>query len=397
MSPQLYLIAGEPSGDRLGAALIEALKAEAPDVRFSGLGGPQMQAAGLSSLFDTEELSVMGIAEVIPRLPRLLRRISQTTADVLAKAPDILVTIDSPSFGLRVAERVRKTNPAIRTVHYVAPSVWAWRPGRAAHMARFIDHVLAILPFEPPYMEAAGMSCDFVGHPIASRAETDLELVAKMRGIWGVAPDQRLLLVGPGSRRSEVKHLLPPFSEAIARLATRHPGLHVVIPMAETVLGEVESAARNLAVEPILIHPSDGEEMKQIAFAAADAALIASGTITLEMAAAGTPMVACYKTSWLTAAIVRRLIKAESANLVNLTVGRPVVPELYQEAATVDAMVSATGSILRKGDARKAQIEAFAQAMTALGREGIAPARLAARSVLRQLPGGGAQRSSTAT
>ncbi|MEL6476626.1 MAG: lipid-A-disaccharide synthase [Pseudomonadota bacterium] len=385
MRPKIYLIAGEPSGDRLGGALIAALREEALAVEIMGLGGVQMQEAGLESLFDISELSVMGIAEVLPRLPRLLRRISQTTADVLERAPDILVTIDSPSFGLRVAEKVRKANPAIRTVHYVAPSVWAWRPGRATHMARFVDHVLAILPFEPPYMQAAGMTCDFVGHPIASRTAIDPDLVAKMRGIWGMGPEDTLLLVGPGSRRSEVKHLMPLFAQATARLATRHPGLRVIIPMAETVLGEVESAASNLAIEPVLVHPSDGEEMKQIAFAAADAALIASGTITLEMAAANTPMVACYKTSWLTAAIVRRLLKIDTANLVNLTVGEKIVPELYQEMATVDAVVSATGKLLRDGPERQAQQSAFAQAMGALGREGTAPAKRAAQSALRQL------------
>ena len=166
----LYLIAGEPSGDRLGAGLMRALGAEAGQVRFAGVGGRMMAGEGLESLFDILDLNVMGIAEVVPRLRTLMRRIRETAGDVVRAAPDALITIDSPSFGLRVAERVRARAPGIRTIHYVAPSVWAWRPGRARHMARFVDHVLALLPFEPPYMTAAGMSCDFVGHPVAGQA-----------------------------------------------------------------------------------------------------------------------------------------------------------------------------------------------------------------------------------
>ena len=385
MSRLIYLVAGEPSGDRLGADLMLAMREEDPGIRFAGLGGPQMQAAGLETLFDISDLAVMGLVEVLPRLPVILRRISQTVSHVLQCEPDALVTIDAPSFGLRVAQKVRRRKPGIRTVHYVAPSVWAWRPGRAAHMAKFVDHVLALLPFEPPYMEAAGMTCDFVGHPIASRPVPDTDEIQKMRAIWGVSPDQPLLLVAPGSRRGEVSRLMPLFGEAAGRLAIRHPGLRPIIPMAETVVGEIQTAAAAMAVEPILVHPSDGEKFKHLAFAAADAALVASGTITLEMAAAGTPMVACYRTNALTAAIVRRLVRVDTANLVNLVVGEKVVPELYQEDATVDAMVTETGRLLRRKEGYTRQAEAFRAALDTLGRSGAAPAQRAARSVLNSL------------
>ncbi|MEM7668929.1 MAG: lipid-A-disaccharide synthase, partial [Pseudomonadota bacterium] len=295
MSRLLYIIAGEPSGDRLGADLMAALKAEDATIRFVGLGGREMIAQGLNPLFDISELSVMGVAEVVPRLAGLLRRISETTADVLKQRPDALITIDSPSFSLRVAERVRKALPDIRTIHYVAPSVWAWRPRRAKHMARFIDHVLALLPFEPAYMEAAGMTCDFVGHPVASAVRADQAKVAPLRAKWTHGQEMPCLLVAPGSRAGEVARMMPLFRDVLGELLDRGEDVCAVIPVAETVLEPVRDAVEQLPVRPILVLPDEGEEAKRLAFAACDAALVASGTITLEMAAARTPMVACYK------------------------------------------------------------------------------------------------------
>ena len=236
MTPMLiYLVAGEPSGDRLGAGLMEALATEAPGIRFAGVGGPAMRAAGLDPLFDNRDLAVMGIAEVLPRLPRILGRIRETAADCRARRPAAVVTIDSPSFGLRVSARVRAGDPAIRTIHYVAPSVWAWRPGRARHMARFTDHVLALLPFEPPWMEAAGMSCDFVGHPAAARQAPTAGEAAALRARLGIAPGRPLLLVAPGSRRGEVRRMGPLFAEVVRRLTAETPDLATVLPVGEGV------------------------------------------------------------------------------------------------------------------------------------------------------------------
>ncbi|MDT8345526.1 MAG: lipid-A-disaccharide synthase, partial [Thermohalobaculum sp.] len=379
----IYLVAGEPSGDRLGAALMRALRAERPGIRFAGLGGREMQAAGLAPLFDIAELSVMGLAEVLPRLPAILRRLRQVTADVLATRPDALLTIDSPGFSLRVARRVRAAAPAIPTIHYVAPSVWAWRPGRAAAMARYVDHVLALLPFEPPYMQAAGMTCDFVGHPIAERPAVTGPECAAFRARHAIAPDAPVLLLAPGSRRGEVARLLPVFAETAHRLLAHHPGLRFVVPVAETVVAEVTAGFAALA--PVFVVPELGEAEKRLAFAAADAGLVASGTVTLEMAAGGTPHVAAYRAAPLTAMIVRRLLRVETANLVNLASGSRAVPEFYQEAATADALVPAVSRLLGDTPERAAQIAAAEAALTALGRGGEAPSLRAARSVLRVL------------
>ncbi|MEM7236321.1 MAG: lipid-A-disaccharide synthase [Pseudomonadota bacterium] len=386
MSRLLYIIAGEPSGDRLGADLMAALKAEDAAIRFVGLGGREMIAQGLDPLFDISELSVMGVAEVVPRLAGLLRRISETTADVLKQRPDALITIDSPSFSLRVAERARKALPEIRTVHYVAPSVWAWRPRRAQHMARFIDHVLALLPFEPAYMEAAGMTCDFVGHPVASALRADPAKVASLRAKWTHGQEMPCLLVAPGSRAGEIARMMPLFRDVLGELLDRGEDVCAVIPVAETVLDPVRDAVEQLPIRPILVLPDEGEEAKRLAFAACDAALVASGTITLEMAAARTPMVACYRTSWLTAAIVRRVIKVDTANLINLIAGEKIVPEFLQEFATIEAVSNALEPLLDGTSAeRNAQLDAFDVAMTTLGGEGPTPPQRAAASVLRVL------------
>ncbi|MEM9045703.1 MAG: lipid-A-disaccharide synthase [Pseudomonadota bacterium] len=385
MSRLIYLIAGEPSGDRLGADLMHALRAEEPDIRFAGLGGIEMRAAGLEPLFDITELSVMGLVEVLPRLPSLLRRMSEVTADVLAKNPDALITIDSPSFSLRVAERVRKASPQIPTIHYVAPSVWAWRPGRAKQMAAYIDHVLALLPFEPPYMEAAGMTCDFVGHPVAARDRPDPSALADQQRRWTGGTEMPCLLLAPGSRKGEVRRLMPLYREVLQRLQDDAIDFVPIIPVAETVRSEVHEAAATLPSQPVFILPEDGEDAKRLAFAAVDAALVASGTITLEMAAARTPMVAVYKTNWLTAQIVRRIVKVSTANLINLVAAGNPVPEFLQEYATVDAVGGALSALLLDPDARADQLVAFEKVIAELGGGAGGPAGRAARSVLAHL------------
>ncbi|WP_412841980.1 lipid-A-disaccharide synthase, partial [Cereibacter johrii] len=224
---KFFLIAGEPSGDRLGGALMAGLSQLAPGMEFAGVGGPSMQAQGLSSLFPMEELSVMGLAEILPKYLHLRRRVQEAAAACLASGAEALVTIDSPDFGLRVAALVKQAKPSVRTIHYVAPSVWAWRPGRAAKMARHVDHVLALLPFEPPYMTAAGMSCDFVGHPVVAEPRASEAEVQALRERLGTGP---AILVLPGSRRSEVTRLAPVFGEVLARLRHRHPGLTALVP-----------------------------------------------------------------------------------------------------------------------------------------------------------------------
>jgi lipid-A-disaccharide synthase len=385
--PRLFLIAGEPSGDLLGAALIAGLRALAPGARIEGVGGPAMAERGFVSRFPMEELSVMGIAEVAPRLPRLLRRIRETADAVLAARPDALVGIDSPDFCLRVARRVRAARPEQRVTHYVAPSVWAWRPGRAARMAEVVDHVLALLPFEPPLMEAAGMSCDFVGHPAAAAPRAGPAEIAAFRAELGIAPEARLAALLPGSRRSEVARLAPVFAATWRRLRAGRPDLVAVAPtvgpVAEMVAALLPAEARIL--DPRGLPPAAAEARKRAAFAAADVALAASGTVSLELAAAGAPMVIGYRVHPLTAPLARRLIRVDTSTLVNLVTGTRAVPEFFQQDCTPERLAPAVARLLDDPAAAAAQRAAGDRAMELLGRGGEPPGLRAARSVLGRL------------
>ncbi len=372
---RLFLLAGEPSGDRLGAALMAGLRRLHPDIAFHGIGGPLMQAEGLDSLFPMEELAVMGIAEVLPNYFHLKRRIRQTAEAVLAWQPAALITIDSPDFSFRVAKIVKAARPELRTIHYVAPSVWAWRPGRAAKMARYIDHVLALLPFEPPYMTAAGMSCDFVGHPVVAEALAPPQEAAAMRA-EGPGP---LLLALPGSRRSEVARLAPVFGGVVAALQAAHPGLRVALPTVRGVAGLVGELTAGWAVAPeILTDPA----RKRAAFAAADVALAASGTVSLELAANGCPMVIAYDMAPLTLWLMRRMARIDTVTLVNLVSDSRVVPEFIGERCRPDLIAPAVQAVL---DDPTAQAHAMQLTMERLGKGGEAPGLRAARSVLSVL------------
>lgn len=372
---KLFLIAGEPSGDRLGAALMAGLRALAPDVRFDGIGGPLMEAQGMRSLFPMDELSVMGIAEVLPKYFSLKRRIHEAADAVLASGSDALVTIDSPDFCLRVAAIVNEARPDLRTIHYVAPSVWAWRPGRAEKMARVIDHVLALLPFEPPYMTAAGMTCDFVGHPVvAEPVATPAEVTAmKAKVGWPI------LLALPGSRRGEVTRLAPVFGKVVEQLQARHPKLRVLLPTLPSVAGLVEEVTAGWPVRPEIILDA---AQKRAAFAAADVALAASGTVSLELAAKGCPMVIAYDMHPLTLWLMRRAALIDTVTLVNLVSETRVVPEFIGPDCRADRIVPALDALLRDSRAQRA---AMAVTMERLGRGGEPPGLRAARSVLQSI------------
>lgn len=370
---RLYLIAGEPSGDRLGAALMAGLKTLVPSVEFHGIGGPLMQAEGMHSLFPMEELSIMGLIEVLPKYRHLKRRIAQTAADALAAQPAALVTIDSPDFCLRVAALVKKARPALRTIHYVAPSVWAWRPGRAAKMAAHIDHVLALLPFEPPYMQAAGMTCDFVGHPVVAEP---LASPAERALMAGEGP---LLLTLPGSRKGEVTRLCPVFGQTIARLKAAHPALRVALPTVRGVEPLVRELTRDWAVRPqIITDPAT----KRAAFAMAEVALAASGTVSLELAANACPMVIAYDMNRLTLWLMRRAAQVDTVTLVNLVSETRVVPEFIGDRCRPDLIAPALEALLADPSGQK---HAMRLTMERLGKGGDAPGIRAARSVLSVL------------
>jgi lipid-A-disaccharide synthase len=375
----LFLIAGEPSGDRLGAALMAGLRALVPGVRFLGVGGPLMQAEGMASLFPMEELSVMGIAEVLPKYRALKRRVAQAGAAAVASGAAALVTIDSPDFCLRVAAIAKAGAPGMKRIHYVAPSVWAWRPGRAAKMARVVDHVLALLPFEPPYMTAAGMGCDFVGHPVVAEPLAGAGEVAALRAeLGGAGP---VLLALPGSRKGEVARLAPVFGAVAGGMAARHPGLRVVLPTLAAVEAEVRAATAAWPVAPRIV---TGAAEKRAAFGAADVALAASGTVSLELAAAGCPMVIAYDMHPLTLWLMRRMARVDTVTLVNLVSGTRAVPEFIGEACRPGRIGPALEAVLADPGAQRA---AMAVTMARLGQGGEAPGLRAARAVLRVLEG----------
>lgn len=376
---KLYLVAGEPSGDRLGAALMAGLRQLAPGVEFQGVGGPLMQDQGLHSLFPMEDLTVMGLAEVLPRYPLLRRRLAQTAADVALTRPAALITIDSPDFCLRVAARARAARPGLPTIHYVAPSVWAWRPGRARKMARVIDHVLALLPFEPRDMREAGMTCDFVGHPVVAEPRATPAEAAAYRAALGLGPGDPLILALPGSRRSEVARIAPVIGRVLRLLLPERPGLRVVLPTLRGVAGQVRAAAAAWPVTPVIVEDATA---KRAAFAAADAALAASGTVSLELAANGVPMVIAYDMNWLTMAIMRRMARIDTVTLVNLVSDTRAVPEFLGDRCRPELIAPALHALLTPGPARAAQEAAMAVTMARLGQGDEPPGLRAARSVL---------------
>jgi len=376
----VYLIAGEPSGDVLGGRLMQGLKELAGDdnVQFSGVGGPLMSTAGLNSLFPMDELTVMGLAEVLPRIPNILKRIRQTAADIRARKPDVIVTIDAPDFCFRVAKKLSGFDVPI--VHYVAPSVWAWRPGRANKVARLVDHVMCLLPFEPPYFERAGVAATFVGHSILESG-ADKGNGAAFRSRHNITDNEKVLLVLPGSRMGEISRLMDIFGETVqGALATAGP-CRVVIPTVAGVAAEVRQ--RTSAWDNTLI--VEGEAEKYDAFAAADAALAASGTVSLELAMAGVPSLIAYRLSPLTAFIAKRLIRVKYASIINLILDKPAIPEFIQENCTAARMTPALVDLLQSDTERAQQADDIAKALAALRAGDDAPSMAAAKVVLAQV------------
>jgi len=381
---RIFLISGEASGDRLGAALMEGLSDLLDDeVEFLGVGGPLMQAQGMESLFPMDELSVMGLAEILPKYRQLKRRIAETAEAALQAKPDVMISIDSPDFCLRVAKLVKAASD-IRTVHYVAPSVWAWREGRATKMAKVIDHVLALLPFEPPLMEAAGMECNFVGHPVVSEPQASNVEATLFRAKHKLGQNKTLLVL-PGSRRGEVSRLTPVFGAALQEIVQAEPDLKLVIPTTGNVTDLVREAVADWPVKPVILDPRGMEPEvykleKAAAFAAADAALAASGTVSLELAAAGTPMVIAYDMNWLSRILISRMLKVDTVTLVNLVSETRTVPEFIGKNCQPEKIAPAVVKVL--GGARGQQ-EAMELTMQRLGRGGQRPGQRAAHAVLR--------------
>lgn len=384
--PLVFVVAGEPSGDMLGARLMKAMKNESDGaITFAGVGGARMEEQGIKSLYPMSELSVMGAAEVIPNLPRILTRIRETAEAVERLRPAALVTIDSPDFSFRVAKRLK--GKGIKLIHYVAPSVWAWRPGRARQIAGFLDHLLTLLPFEPKYFEAEGLATTFVGHPVVESG-ADGGDGPEFRRRHGIDSDETLIAVLPGSRVGEISRLHRIFGDALFLLAKKHGDFRVIVPTMDAVAGMVRDAVAQWSVPTLIVQ---GEKEKYDAFAAADVALAASGTVALELAMAKTPAVVTYRINPITHWIVRRLVKIQFAHLVNLILEREVVREFLQDSCRADFLAAALEDLLMDEARRERQIEGCTEALKQLGYGGPSPALRAAKVVLRVIAAAGAK------
>ncbi len=377
---KIALVAGEHSGDQLGFKLMRALRAAAGEVDFTGVGGEAMEAEGLTSLFPISDVAVMGILPVLARLPKLLQRIRQTAAAIIAARPDALIIIDSPDFTHRVARRVRRAAPNLPIVDYVSPSVWAWRPGRARVMRAYVDCVLGLLPFEPDaYVRLEGPRCVYVGHPLIERLG---ELRPDQDEARRRNADPPIIVVLPGSRRSEIRRLMGDFGEALQALRDMVGPILPVLPTLPHLEAEVRARAARWPQKPHIVL---GETEKFEAFRTARAALAASGTVTLELALAGAPMVGAYKVG-IVEEQLKYLIKVPSILLPNLILGENAIPEKLQRDCNPAALAAALAAVMRDGPERAAQIEALAR-LDGLMRldDGEPPSAHAARAVLKTI------------
>ncbi len=373
----VFLVAGEESGDILAAGLMEALRQRVPDAQFRGVGGGRMQALGLTSLFPMDDITAMGFAQVIFGLPRILRRLRDTVEAILASPPDVLVLVDAPDFTHRVARRVRRRLPHLPIVKYVAPTVWVWREGRARAMAPHIDRVLAVLPFEPQVMaDLGGPPTIYVGHPLVGmldRLRPNAEEAARREA------GPPVILVLPGSRRSELTRLGPVFGDVLGRLREQVPEAELILPTLPKRLAEVEAMVAGWPVRPRII---TDEDTKHAAFRIARAALAASGTVTLELALAGIPTVAAYKVPWLEGRVAPYIIKVDTAILPNLILREKAVPEYLQWHIDPAEMASQLARLVKGGPEREAQLSAFSRLDAIMGLAGSSPGARAAHAVL---------------
>ena len=377
--PFVFIVTGEPSGDAIGASLIAALRERTGGrVRVDGVGGERMMAEGLTSLVPLADLAVAGVAEVLPRAPLILRRVRETVAAIQRLRPDAVVTIDSSGFSWRIAQRLRWRGERLPLVHYVAPMVWAWRAGRARRMARWYDHLLTLLPFEPPYFERVGLTATYVGHPVLESG-ADRGDAARFRAAHGIGADELVLTALPGSRHGEVSRLLPIFGAALSRLDRIVGPFRVAVPTVDIVAEMVAEAAHGWPGQPIVLR---GSQAKYDAFAASRAAFAASGTVALELAMARLPMAVAYRLNPLTEALLDSVLKVRQVNLVNLILGRVVVPEYLRANCTPEKLAEGLVELIRDERVRSTHIEGYDEATRRLRVVGESPSRNAAERIL---------------
>ena len=386
MTKLFFLIAGEKSGDKLGADLICNLKSINSDFKFCGVGGQLMKAEGLESIFPMEELSLMGIFEILPKLPRLLRLKNEVVEAILSSEPLCLITIDSPEFCFRVSRKVKKYKPNLKVIHYVAPSVWAWRPKRGFKISKFVNHVLALFPFEPKIMERYGISCDFVGHPISSMPQFNLKKLSKIRSKLDVKDTETLIVLLPGSRTSEINRLLPIFLKALEILSYNIPDIKIILPTLAHIEGLIKEHLRStnlninlLSTVNLDIRTFENEKFEL--FAAANVGLAASGTVALELAAARTPMVVGYDVNFFSRLIIKFFLKIENVSLVNILLKRTLIPEFIGKKCKPDLIANGLLELIENKTAFYQQEVGLVEAIERLGDEKINMGKGAAYSV----------------
>jgi lipid-A-disaccharide synthase len=379
---RVMLVAAEPSGDILGAALARALRRRLGDqVSFVGVGGAAMAREGIVTPFDIGDLSILGLVEGLTAYPRVVRRADDTAAFAAKQKPDVAVLIDSWGFTLRVARRLRKADPDLPLIKYVGPQVWASRPGRAKVLAGAVDRLLSIHAFDAPFFDSAGLRTTFVGNSALARdfssASSD-----RLRAHIGAAPGDPILLLLPGSRPAEVKRLMPIYQSAAQSLATNHPSLRFVLPVADVVSGQVQSA---LADWPVKVDVVEGDQLKYDAMHAATVALACSGTVTTELALAGCPMVVAYRIGALSHFILKQVLTTTYATLFNIAAGEAVAPEYLQNDCTPQNLANALAARLDEPALRRDQVERQNVALNKMGRGGPDPSGLAAEAVIETL------------
>jgi lipid-A-disaccharide synthase len=384
---RIFIVAGEHSGDLLGGKLMAALKAKSDTpILFSGIGGETMEAEGLRSIFPLSDVAVMGPLAILARLPKLVRRVYQAVDAGLKAEPDGVIIIDSPEFTHPIAKRIRKRKPLVPIIDYVSPSVWAWRPGRAKKMKPYVDHLLALLPFEPAAHERlGGPPCTYVGHPLIEKLDwirslDSAELAARLKLDAG----KPVLLVLPGSRPTEVRRLMEPFGETVKLLTERHGPLEIIIPAVDSVRPLIEEALAGWPVRPHLV---SGETDKFKAFGLACAALAASGTVTLELGLAGVPMAVAYRVDAVGSRL-RFLLKVPSVVLANLVIGENVFPELLQENCTPEKLAAALLPLLSDTPERQRQLDGLGSIAEKMLLDGTTPSEKAAETAIELIEAG---------
>ena len=360
---KVYLIAGEPSGDLLGSRLMRAMLAKCPDVEFYGIGGETMEREGLKSLFDISELAVMGLFEVLPSLPKILRRFSQTIEDIEKIRPDVVITIDSWSFSARIHKLMRRKKLNIPQVHYVAPQVWAWKKKRAKTMYKYIDHLLTLFPYEPKYFTPHKLKTTFVGHPVIESSVLWAN-GEDFRTRYNIEENSKIMSVLPGSRHTEVSRLLPVFLDVVKIIKEKHKDFCFVIPTVSTVEDRVRKMVEESGLDIIVVN---NESDRHDAFCASDVAIAASGTVALELAMVDVPHIVAYKLAPLSAWLARHFLKIQFVNLSNILLGREIVPELLQENCNEDKILYYVDELLKKQSLYDRQQEGFQKVKEVLG------------------------------